>query len=62
MISQAIGPIEIMVIVKIIIIPMIIPVMNIIIGFITGVIIALVFNFMSRYTGGLKLEIEEVAI
>lgn len=56
-----VAPIATMEILSILMVLLLIPLMNVIIGFITGVIIALIFNFISRYTGGLELEMEEIA-
>jgi membrane associated rhomboid family serine protease len=60
LLSQFLAPITTMEIISISMVFLLMPVMNIIIGFIAGVVIALIFNFMSRYTGGLELEIEEI--
>ncbi|MDY0388683.1 MAG: hypothetical protein RBT65_16485 [Methanolobus sp.] len=54
-----IAPIEIMEIVTIMAAFLMIPVIYAVFGFIAGIIVAIVFNFISKYIGGLELEIEE---
>lgn len=54
-----IAPIEIMEIVPMMAAFLMIPVIYAVFGFIAGSIVAIIFNFISKYIGGLELEIEE---
>lgn len=54
-----IAPIEIMEIVPMMAAFLMIPVIYAVFGFIAGIIVAIIFNFISKYIGGLELEIEE---
>lgn len=54
-----IAPIEIREIVPMMAAFLMIPVIYAVFGFIAGIIVAIIFNFISKYIGGLELEIEE---